>query len=570
MYNVLRIALVSGVIGAFGLTHAHDRGGWNGHENHPASSDENTATGTVFLDGNANGEQDRWEHGIPNVSVSNGLDVVRTGPQGRYSLPLAPESILFITKPAEYEVPVDDNNLPQYYYVHYPEGTPDVADFEFPVIEPTGELPERIDFPLLQGEVDKHRFKAMAFADPQAATDQSQDQVREDIVNELIDNPYLAAFGIVAGDVVNNNLDLYPRHIAMMGEIGIPLWNVPGNHDMNFRAPDDRYATETFKRYFGPTNFSFDHGNVHFIGLDNVEYKGEGQGEFDNTIYRGYILPKQIQWLKNDLRHVSRAKLIVIVSHISLITYALDDQGERYSQGDNINTVNLDELVEVLSPSQRVYAISGHDTSNSWKVKLDHTHNWHGDWFLVHTLAEVRGNGWDEGPRDERKVHLATMQDGNPNGYYVMHFDDVRVTPEFIPAEGDPNQNMRIVLDPLLKGTEDSQGNILAINRGQLQSDTRIVVNLFDGGKRDTVEMSLDGGHYSTMEKVLRTDPFMERFNERLEATGETFSSPQPSSHIWEATLADLDPGLHVIRVRAEDEFGQHSRKAFSFEVTAQ
>ncbi|NJN46452.1 MAG: hypothetical protein HC808_08235 [Candidatus Competibacteraceae bacterium] len=527
-----------------------------------------TAGGVVFLDDNGNGILDRGERGIRGVSVSNGIDVVQTDSRGRYSIPLLPESILFITQPERYQVPVDENNLPQFYYIHYPDGTPPVAAFEFPVIEPTGPLPASIDFPLLRGETRQKTFKAMGFADPQARTDEFQDQLREDIINELIGNPYGAAFGLVAGDVVDDNLALYPRHNAMMGKLGFPIWNVPGNHDINFRSPNDRYSTETFKRYFGPPNFSFDYGDVHFIGLDNVEYKGDGQGRFDNTIYRGYISPDQLQWLSNDLQFVPRDKLIVIMTHISLITYALDGQGERFNQGDNINTVNLNELVEILKPFDRVYAIAGHDTSNSWKIQLDHTHGWFGDWFLVHTLAEVRGNGWSRGPRDERDVRLATMQDGNPNGYYVFSFDGTDVQPRFIPAEGDPNETMRIVLDPLLEGTRDTEGNVLAINRGAALPGTKIVVNLFDGGERDLVEVSIDDSPYAPMEIVLRNDPFMERLAERFRDTPDAFSSPQPSSHIWEYPLPELAAGLHTVKVRALDEFGQQSSKAFSFELT--
>lgn len=548
------------------LAHGRHRHGSRARPTAPAGGAD-VARGRVFVDRNGNGVRDRHERGVPRVSVSNGVDVVRTDRRGRYVIALPPESILFISKPAEYELPVDENNLPQYYYRHYPDGTPSVADFDFPTIESTGPLPSKIDFPLLPGKHRK-RFKAMGFADTQARTEEFQDQVREDVVSELIGNPYGAAFGLVAGDVVDDNLALYPRHNAMMGLMGFPIWNVPGNHDMNFRSPDDRYATETFKRHFGPTNFSFNHGDVHFIGLDNVEYKGDGQGTFDNTIYRGYVSDEQLDWLRNDLKHVPRNKLIVVMTHISLITYALDGQGERFNQGDNINTVNLKELVQVLSPFARVYGIAGHDTSNSWKVKLDHKHNWHGDWFLAHTWAEVRGNGWQRGPRDERDVRLATMQDGNPNGYYLLSFDGTQVTPRFMPTLGDPNESMRIVLEPLLSGTRSEEGEVLAINRGVALAGTQLVVNLFDGGERDQVEVSIDGQGFAAMQPVLRSDPFMQRLFERFAGTSDAFSAPQPSSHLWEHPLPSLKAGLHSVRVRTLDEFGQTADKALAFELT--
>lgn len=542
------------------------------HEHHePAlnTGERELAKGVVFVDKNRNGLRDRGERGVRGVSVSNGIDVVQTNGRGEYRIELAPESILFISKPAEFDVRVDENNLPQMYYLHYPNGTPAVADWQYDVIEPTGPLPDSIDFALTPSKVES-RFNAMAFADPQARSEEDQDMVREDVVNELIGNPFDALFGIVAGDVVNDTLSLYERHNQMFSQIGIPMWNLPGNHDINFESPTDQYSTQTFSKHFGPTYYSFDYGQVHVVALNNVQYKGKDQGRFDNTIYRGYISEAQLEWLRNDLRYVSKDKLILIATHIPLLTYALDGKGNRYDMGDNINTVNLDKLIEILKPFDRIYAIAGHDTSNSWKVEINHTHGWFGTPWIAHTLAEVRGNGWTRGPRDERDVRAATMQDGNPNGYYVLRVDGTKVQPRFIPAgqKGNLQQRMRIVLDPLLAGTTDTNGDVVAINRGLLQTGTKVVVNLFDGGERDRVELSLDDQPLVPMQNVLRTDPFMERQRAKFSGTPDAFSSPAPSSHIWEYELpANLAPGLHKVVVVSEDEFGQQAMDTLSFEL---
>ena len=96
-------------------------------------------------------------------------------------------------------------------------------------------------------------------------------------------------------------------------------------------------------------------------------------------------------------------------------------------------TENLAALLELLAPFEHIYGLAGHDTSNSWKVEVNHTHGWHGQPWIAHSLAEVRGNGWTMGPVDLRGVRDAMMEDGNPNGFYVLRFDDVELTPEFIP-----------------------------------------------------------------------------------------------------------------------------------------
>jgi hypothetical protein len=518
-----------------------------------------TARGTVWLDRNANGLRDRNERGIAGVKVSNGRDVVKTDRQGRYVIPLPTESILYITKPAAYNVPVNAANLPQFYYIHYPTGTPDIAAWSFPVIEPTGPLPQAIDFALLPGQVEP-AFRALAFADPQTATDEHLDMMRKDIIDPLVGNPHDASFAVVAGDVVNDNLALYERHNRLMAQLGVPIWNVPGNHDLNFDAPDATYSTETYRSIFGPDYYSFDYGRIHVLALNNVDWRGRGNG------YRGFLSEKQLAWIANDLRDVPRDNLIVVLTHIPLITDADGDGSAERPRREGTNTVNLPALLELLAPFKRVYGIAGHDTSNSWKFEVNHAHGWHGYPFIAHTLAEVRGNGWERGPRDDRGVRAATMQDGNPNGYYVMTFDGAEVTPRFFPANTPAGRRMRVTLDPALV-RPDGVSDVM-LDRGRLTPGAKAVVNLYDGGARDRITVSIDGAEPVAMTHVLRTDPYMEAMYRAHEGGPDAFSRPTVSSHIWEVDLPPrLAPGIHVLRFESVDEFGLTASESFTFEI---
>ena len=49
---------------------------------------QNAVSGFVYEDQNNNSLMDRREKGIANVAVSNGVEVVLTDKNGRYSLPL--------------------------------------------------------------------------------------------------------------------------------------------------------------------------------------------------------------------------------------------------------------------------------------------------------------------------------------------------------------------------------------------------------------------------------------------------------------------------------------------------
>ncbi len=157
------------------------------------------------------------------------------------------------------------------------------------------------------------------------------------------------------------------------------------------------------------------------------------------------------------------------------------------------------------------------------------------------------------------------MEDGNPNGFYLLKFDDVELVPEFIPFPFGPDagRRMRISLDPPLQNPDGD-----SVNRGELQSGTKIVVNLFDGGARDRVELSLDGARFEPMRYTVRTDPFVDRVHARYRDTEDSYGRATRSSHIWEFDLPEtMTPGLHLVEVTSEDEFGQHNRQGLSFEV---
>ena len=443
----------------------------------PKDGKEKIVQGVVYNDKNQNLKQDKGEPGIPNVLVSNGRDVVKTGAKGSYELTASEESIIFITKPSGYNVPVNDVNLPQFYYLNYPNGSP--VKTKFPGLKPTGPLPELVDFPLFH-QKESNKFDVVVMADTQVSNDKELDYLRDDVIAELVGSE--AAFGITVGDVANDNLTVYPRQNELLSAIGVPWYNLPGNHDMNYDVPDDTYATETFKSIFGPTYYSFDYGQVHFVALDNVEYKGQ-QANGKNGKYRGYISEQQLEWLKNDLSFVPKNKLIVISTHIPLKTDAGPEEG--------INTGNLKELFSILEGRKHVFSMAGHDTSNSWQMYLDEKDGWFGDELFHHqVLSEVRGGSW-RGPLDTRGIPAADTADGTPNGYYIFSFDGNNYSSRFKAASLPADFQSRISFEA--PGTDDAR-----LYPSAWQGETpQVVVNAFDGGERHQVKISFDGAEYT-------------------------------------------------------------------------
>src|SRR5690606_30186050 len=120
--------------------------------------------------------------------------------------------------------------------------------------------------------------------------------IAHDVVEDLVGTD--ASFGVTLGDITFDNLDLFEPQAKMIALLGIPWYNVIGNHDINYDAGHDHHSDETFERVFGPSYYSFDHGPVHFLVLDDIEWlvNEDGKGR-----YRGGLGKEQMEFIKNDL-----------------------------------------------------------------------------------------------------------------------------------------------------------------------------------------------------------------------------------------------------------------------------
>jgi hypothetical protein len=480
------------------------------------------ATGYVFEDTNGNGERDAGEKGLSGVRVSNQSDITRTDASGRWTLPSGDDTVFFVIKPRGYRTKLGDHNLPHFYYIHLPAGAPSGRRFEG--VAPTGPLPASIDFPLYrQDEPDK--FRAVMFADTQPRDVREVEYVTHDVVEKLIGIE--AAFGVTLGDIAFDDLSVFGPLNAAIGLIGIPWYNVLGNHDINLDAPNDRESTHTFEKVYGPPYYSFDYGPTHFVVLDDVEFLGQGKG------YKGGIGPRQMEWIKNDLALVPMQQLVVFLMHIPLV--GVEDRQELY---------------RLIEARPNVISVSGH-THYQEHVFIDGDDGWRGIKPHHHTVNVTVSGSWWQGSPSELGIPHATMRDGAPNGYSIFTFDGIKYSIEFRAAGAPVSHQMNIY----------APEEVARAAAGE----TPVMVNVFGGSEKSVVEVRLDEGEWVRMEKVLKPDPKYAEAVARdasLQRPYRPLPAPMNSPHLWEVSLdkvfAGKQPywGSHKLHVRETDMFG--------------
>lgn len=516
------------------------------------ASAQETFSGVVYADANRNGTRDEGEAGVADVSVSNGLEVVRTDAEGAYTLPLRNEMVAFVSKPADYALPVDKNRVPQFFYVHQPEGSPEFIQ-EYAGLEPTGNLPESVDFALLPAE-EPDAFRFVAFGDLQPYTPEELSWVRDTAVAELADSD--ALFGIAVGDLVGDALDLYPRLQEVMGSLPFTTHYLPGNHDMNFDSPGDRYSLETYKRHFGSPYYSFDYGQVHFVNLDNIVWQDEG---YEDS-YNGRLTDEQLRWLANDLSFVDPEKLIVLSMHAGLTNFADRDSFQHQEtnrqrvyrlleRGGFDNVISLaghSHTLERMLPGQRynpgifVNEDGEEEPSFGWGTVP----------FPQFVVGAVAGQWWS-GPRDEFGVPTSYSRSGAPRGYMVFDIDGTSFREHYKVTGSDAAMHLTFTTGTVENARQVALQGVMNANNAR---NVTVHASVYAGGRDTRVTMQFDGGQPVPMTwDRERQDPLPVAYT----GDEEKPTYPGSSSHLYSAALPELSPGSHTLTVRAVDPYGQ-------------
>jgi len=505
---------------------------------------------------------DEGGRGLAGVMVSNGGAVVPTDADGRWRLPLSPGESAFVIKPSGWMVPLDPvTRLPRFAHVYAPEGTPAALGLRYAGLPPSGALPDEIVF-RLRRQTEPAAFSAVLLTDPQPESAIELGYVRDDVAARI--GGERAAFGVTLGDLMFDDLSLYDRHNRIIGALGMPWWNLPGNHDMNLDAPDDRYSRETFIRHFGARHAAFQYGGATFLLLDNVEFLGIAHD--GKTQYRGHFGARQLGFVRSVLDNVAPEQPVIACFHIPLRTAVGD--------APSLSAIDAHDFLAVLGRRRNCVSFAGHTHTNEHHY-LGATEGFAGGEHHHHVLAAGSGSWWS-GPVDAGGIPAALQTDGCPNGFFVLDVTPGGSAARFVPAHDPAMGQIRLGLDAPMHGTAPevireyppgalSHGPVATAALGA----TRLLANLFDGGPHSRMTAAFDGGAALPMDHALRVDPFVQDVYARAGATKKPWVQAGISTHLWQIALpATLGAGAHHVQVRGVDEHGRAHAASMILEVT--
>ncbi|MEO2032288.1 MAG: calcineurin-like phosphoesterase family protein [Planctomycetaceae bacterium] len=511
LISVVTLLVLSGGLCSFGVGHA-------------AVAREQMARGVVFHDVNVNRAYDQGDRPLPGIRVSNGVQIVATDGNGEYTLPVSDDTILFVIKPRGWQTPLSEDKLPQFFYVHKPDGSP---PSRFPGVPSTGPLPESVNFALTP-HAEPEQFQAILFGDTQPRNQQEVDWIAHDVIEELVGTG--ASFGVTLGDIVFDDLDIMQPLNRTIALLGIPWYNVIGNHDINLDSKTRQRVNETFERVYGPSWYSFDYGPTHFLVVDNIDWVHDPAS--GKSSYHGGIGEEQMQFIRTDLEQIPKDQMVVLLMHIPL-TETQDRHG----------------LYRLIEQRRFCISVSGH-THHHEHVWITDEDGWEGPQPHHHIINVTVCGSWWSGAPDERGIPHSTMADGAPNGYSLLSFDGTDYKLDFRAAGRSPEYQMEIDAPEV-------------VQRSDLINQT-ISANVFNGSAKSVVELRVGDSDWRRMTKVNLIDPKFQRVYDReaqlleKKAAWRQLPAPKESSHLWQISLPpDLSSGTHLLHVRATDRHGR-------------
>jgi len=319
---------------------------------------------------------------LEGVVVSDGELTTVTNAQGEYALNSNKKyGFVFISAPSGYDVPVV-NTFPQF-FKRVKAGSVEEANFNLTKVDQT-------DYVMLF-------FGDMHLANRLSGSDIKQFRTFCTEINNYAKGRriYSMTLGDMSWNTFWSRYDLsdYTTEVARSMVADLRMFPTIGNHDHRADATEDFAAEAEYRSNIGPSFYSFNIGEVHYISLDNILWTG-------NTSFSNALSAAQLAWLQQDLSYVSKTTPIVITMHAPL-----------YYEGGKIAMTNYGDFFYALSGFKNVKVVTGHTHISYSTDKSSSSVP-----ILEANSGAVCGGWWMTGSNGYENL----CPDGAPSGYRIM------------------------------------------------------------------------------------------------------------------------------------------------------
>jgi len=482
---------------------------------------------------------------MADVIVSDGYTCVKTDSLGRYQMKRdSLARFIYYSVPADCEVPTHSD-------------TDRTACFYLPV----STKQKVYNFTLTRLPNGKEqKYKMIVIGDPQITnafspyytspddnpvkksdverfTTQTMTDIKHTIKNLPNGTP---VYGLSMGDDVQYyggyNAQLERQIREALGSSEMRLFSVIGNHDQDGKALYKRKWEENF----GPTDYSFDRGDEHYVCLNNCFFT-KGMAYYSP----GELHETQVRWLKQDLALTPKNKKVILCYHIPFTfgnapfkkakPVGIESEKGLYSSS------RLSSLLELLMQFEGGYELfCGHT-----HFAINHEIDFEGKHVMEHCHAAACGNIW------QSNINIC----GTPNGYYVYTFDGMRLSDCYYKGTfWDANKQMTI-----FRAETDFNGESYAEDWELSREKSVLITNIFNADSRWKVYAIEDGVEYP-MHRISSKgqDAFATGYHHKYsESVSYRFVSKQ-NGYLIMNHLYDYEPKNPdaLITVKAIDPYG--------------
>src|SRR5574344_368343 len=279
--------------------------------------------------------------GIPEVVVNNGVSFTQTDGDGCFSLTTdtAVSKVISISVPAAYQIETEQGLATKFY-----------RPVRSVLKNGTGAT-----FKLLKRSQPSDSFSYIAISDPQVKT---QDDLKRWLTEAIPDirqtvqalNKKQEVIGMTLGDLVYDNMSLYPPYKKSLQNLGMTVFQCIGNHDFDKTYQDlhnsaygtENYAEQVYGKYFGPTNYSFNIGKVHVITFKSINYMGQKK-------YTESLTGQDLDWIKQDLSYIPKGTTVFMNTHAA-----------GWNTVDNEGNIRNNKELAALLRDYNVHFFCGH------------------------------------------------------------------------------------------------------------------------------------------------------------------------------------------------------------------